>query len=114
MGLSIWIKSNGNALPEYKTEVDDETSVSCYIPSVDGEQFQICWENNTDIQDSSITDKLHPTFASPEGDVILSARGGQTFFRVHSYTLKTTSGFFREMYSLPQYVLFYSIQNAGR
>lgn len=59
-------------------------------------------ENDSDAQDTSIIDKLHPAFSSPEGDVILSARGGQTFFRVHSYTLKTTSGFFKEMYSLPQ------------
>lgn len=59
-------------------------------------------ESDADVQDSSILDKLHPAFASPDGDVILSARGGQTFFRVHSYTLKTTSGFFKEMYSLPQ------------
>ncbi|KAF5351728.1 hypothetical protein D9756_007460 [Leucocoprinus leucothites] len=55
-----------------------------------------------DVQEQSVTDRLHPLFASPDGDVVLSARGGQTFFRVHTYTLKTTSGFFRAMYSLPQ------------
>ncbi|KAJ3569624.1 hypothetical protein NP233_g4930 [Leucocoprinus birnbaumii] len=55
-----------------------------------------------DVHVPSVTDRLHPLFASPDGDVILSARGGQTFFRVHTYTLKTTSGFFRAMYNLPQ------------
>ena len=54
-----------------------------------------------DVQDQSVTDQFHPLFASPEGDVVLSARGGRTYFRVHSYTLKTTSGFFRTMYNLP-------------
>lgn len=54
------------------------------------------------VRESTTADGLHPAFASPEGDVTLAARGGQTFFRVHSYTLKTTSGFFRTMYGLPQ------------
>src|SRR5262245_31508299 len=44
---------------------------------------------------------LHPLFASPEGDVVLGAKGG-TLFRVHSFTLKTTSGWFRAMFTLPQ------------
>lgn len=55
-----------------------------------------------DVQEQSVTGQFHPLFSSPEGDVVLSARGGQTYFRVHSYTLKTTSGFFRAMYNLPQ------------
>lgn len=59
-------------------------------------------ENAMDVQEPIVEHKLHPAFASPEGDTILSARGGQTFFRVHSYTLKTTSGFFKAMYDLPQ------------
>jgi len=60
-------------------------------------------ENAMDVQEPASTmDRLHPAFSSPAGDVTLSARGGQTFFRVHSYTLKTTSGFFRTMYGLPQ------------
>jgi len=58
-------------------------------------------DNAMDVQDQSVTDQFHPLFASPEGDVVLSARGGRTYFRVHSYTLKTTSGFFRTMYNLP-------------
>jgi hypothetical protein len=45
---------------------------------------------------------LHPLFSSSDGDVILGSKGGATLFRVHSYTLKTTSGWFRAMFSLPQ------------
>lgn len=43
---------------------------------------------------------LHPLFT--EGDTTLAAKGGSTFFRVYSHTLKMTSGFFRSMFSLPQ------------
>lgn len=49
-------------------------------------------------------ERFHPLFSSPDGDVILAAKGGELFFRVHTFTLKMTSGFFRTMYSLPQYV----------
>jgi hypothetical protein len=53
-------------------------------------------------QETTIDESLlHPLFDSPDGDVILGAKGG-TFFRVHSFTLKMTSGWFRAMYSLPQ------------
>jgi hypothetical protein len=44
---------------------------------------------------------FHPQFCSPEADVILGAKDG-TLFRVHSHTLKTTSVWFRTMFSLPQ------------
>jgi hypothetical protein len=44
---------------------------------------------------------LHPLFSSSDGDIILGSKGG-TLFRVHSYTLKTTSQWFRTMFSLPQ------------
>ncbi|KAF4598420.1 BTB domain-containing protein [Pleurotus pulmonarius] len=43
---------------------------------------------------------LHPAFSSPDADVILGTDGAM--FRVHSYTLRTTSGWFRSMFSLPQ------------
>ncbi|KAH7923414.1 hypothetical protein BV22DRAFT_1036347 [Leucogyrophana mollusca] len=46
-------------------------------------------------------DNTHPQFASPDADVILGAKD-RTLFRVHSYTLKTTSGWFRALFSLPQ------------
>ncbi|KAK0226164.1 hypothetical protein IW262DRAFT_1360072 [Armillaria fumosa] len=53
------------------------------------------------ISDSKAEDfKLHPLFT--EGDTTLAAKGGSTFFRVYSHTLKMTSGFFRSMFSLPQ------------
>lgn len=45
--------------------------------------------------------KYHPDFASPDADVILRSSEG-TLFRVHSYTLRTTSGLFNTMFNLPQ------------
>lgn len=45
---------------------------------------------------------FHPLFSNPDGDVILGAKGGNVLFRTHSFTLKTTSGWFRTMFSLPQ------------
>jgi hypothetical protein len=47
------------------------------------------------------TTGLHPAFSHPDADVTLGANG-HTLFRVHSYTLKTTSGWFNDMFSLPQ------------
>ncbi|EGN99516.1 hypothetical protein SERLA73DRAFT_179565 [Serpula lacrymans var. lacrymans S7.3] len=44
---------------------------------------------------------FHPFFSSPDGDVILGAKD-RSLFRVHSYTLKTTSGWFRSLFSMPQ------------
>jgi BTB/POZ domain len=44
---------------------------------------------------------FHPLFSSPEADVILGSKDG-TLFRIHSFTLKTTSLWFRTMFSLPQ------------
>ncbi|KAI0661185.1 hypothetical protein C8Q70DRAFT_1052292 [Cubamyces menziesii] len=44
---------------------------------------------------------LHPLFSSEDGDIVLGSKD-RVLFRVHSYTLKTTSGWFRAMYSLPQ------------
>ncbi|KAF8803233.1 hypothetical protein BYT27DRAFT_7110308 [Phlegmacium glaucopus] len=43
----------------------------------------------------------HPDFSSSEADVIIRSIEG-TLYRVHSYTLRTTSGFFNAMFSLPQ------------
>jgi hypothetical protein len=61
-------------------------------------------ETSTLVSDDALipSDLFHPLFSSPEGDIILSASGGNTLFRVHSFTLKTTSGWFRTMFSLPQ------------
>ncbi|KAJ7125772.1 hypothetical protein C8R43DRAFT_1212083 [Mycena crocata] len=42
----------------------------------------------------------HPTFSSPDADIVLESFE-RTLYRVHSYTLRTTSVFFRTMLSLP-------------
>ncbi|OBZ68161.1 Palmitoyl-protein thioesterase 1 [Grifola frondosa] len=54
-----------------------------------------------DSDDSSPTATYHPLFSSSDGDVILGSKDG-TLFRVHTFTLKMTSGWFRTMFSLPQ------------
>ncbi|KAF8625532.1 hypothetical protein AX17_006820, partial [Amanita inopinata Kibby_2008] len=43
----------------------------------------------------------HPLFSSPEADIVLRSLEG-TLFRVHSYILRTTSGLFRTVFTLPQ------------
>lgn len=43
----------------------------------------------------------HELFSSPDADTILGSKDG-VLFRVHSFILKTTSGWFRAMFSLPQ------------
>jgi len=43
----------------------------------------------------------HSDFSSSDADVIIRSIEG-TLYRVHSYTLRTTSGFFDAMFSLPQ------------
>ncbi|KAJ4481003.1 hypothetical protein J3R30DRAFT_2387358 [Lentinula aciculospora] len=45
--------------------------------------------------------QYHPLFSSPAADVVLCASDG-VMYRMHSYTLRTTSGFFRDMFTLPQ------------
>jgi len=53
---------------------------------------------NTTMDDTAA---YHPLFSSPESDTVLGTKDG-VLFRVHSFTLKTTSGWFRAMFSLPQ------------
>jgi hypothetical protein len=48
---------------------------------------------------------FHPEFASDEADVVLACKESTLHFRVHSFTLKSTSAFFQTMFSLPQYAL---------
>ncbi|KAI0961471.1 hypothetical protein AcW1_000544 [Taiwanofungus camphoratus] len=48
-----------------------------------------------------ITDNLNSDFADPSADVLLVAKD-DIKFRVHSVVLKRTSGWFREMFKLPQ------------
>ncbi|CAL1707859.1 unnamed protein product [Somion occarium] len=48
-----------------------------------------------------IGDNYHPLFSSPDADIALGSKDG-ILFRVHSYTLRTTSGWFHDMLTLPQ------------
>ncbi|KAF5388797.1 hypothetical protein D9757_005653 [Collybiopsis confluens] len=49
---------------------------------------------------------FHPLFSSPDADLqvdqVLAAKGASVYFRLHSHNLKTASGFFRQMFMLPQ------------
>jgi hypothetical protein len=56
-------------------------------------------ETGTDTYDPA---RLHPLFSNSEGDIILASKGGDVLFRTHTFVLKTTSGWFRTMFSLPQ------------
>lgn len=58
-------------------------------------------ETSDSLTTSSPRSEFHDLFASPDGDIVLGSKDG-VLFRVHSHTLKTTSGWFRAMYSLPQ------------
>ncbi|KAF9507160.1 hypothetical protein BS47DRAFT_1398875 [Hydnum rufescens UP504] len=43
-GVSITVQCEGEDLPEYAHEVDDKSkSATCYIPSVEGKHFQLCF-----------------------------------------------------------------------
>ncbi|KAF8870329.1 hypothetical protein BD779DRAFT_1614192 [Infundibulicybe gibba] len=51
---------------------------------------------------AAIVEKTYdPEFSSKDADVVLTSKEG-VLFRVHSYTLRTTSGFFSDMFRLPQ------------
>ncbi|KAJ6606913.1 hypothetical protein B0H10DRAFT_1956714 [Mycena sp. CBHHK59/15] len=50
---------------------------------------------------SMVPDSLHPAFSDKSADVVLQSVEG-TMYRVHAFTLRNTSGFFRTMLSLPQ------------
>ncbi|OSX66724.1 hypothetical protein POSPLADRAFT_1166688 [Postia placenta MAD-698-R-SB12] len=50
--------------------------------------------------DGTQSPAYHPLFSSSDGDTVLGSKD-RTLFRVHSYTLKTTSGWFRTMFTLP-------------
>ncbi|KAJ7327617.1 hypothetical protein DFH08DRAFT_884852 [Mycena albidolilacea] len=49
----------------------------------------------------AVPDNYHPAFSDPITDVVLQSLAG-TMYRVHSFTLRNTSVFFRTMLSLPQ------------
>ncbi|KAF8970843.1 hypothetical protein BDZ97DRAFT_1652051 [Flammula alnicola] len=59
------------------------------------------------------TQKYHPLFSAPDANVVLRSLQG-TLYRVHSFMLRTTSGFFATMFSLPQPTSYYSIQSQDR
>ncbi|KIK68910.1 hypothetical protein GYMLUDRAFT_67613 [Collybiopsis luxurians FD-317 M1] len=46
--------------------------------------------------------RYHPLFSSPDADQVLAAKNASVYFRLHSHNLKTASGFFRQMFMLPQ------------
>ncbi|KAJ7483626.1 hypothetical protein FB451DRAFT_109291 [Mycena latifolia] len=48
-----------------------------------------------------VADNVHPCFADKNADVVLQSTEG-TLYHIHSFILRTTSGFFRTMLSLPQ------------
>ncbi|KAJ6606914.1 hypothetical protein B0H10DRAFT_2073826 [Mycena sp. CBHHK59/15] len=50
---------------------------------------------------NSLGGNYHPLFNDENADIILQSLEG-TLYRTHSFTLRTTSGFFRTMLSLPQ------------
>lgn len=58
-------------------------------------------DNDQSVIDS-ISPNYHPLFSSPEGDITFASKDGSMFFKIHSFVLKTASGFFRTMFSLPQ------------
>ncbi|KAF9265504.1 hypothetical protein L218DRAFT_1075614 [Marasmius fiardii PR-910] len=46
-GYSAWIVVNGQPLPEYLVAVNSEThQVSCWIPSEEGQQFSVHWQDH--------------------------------------------------------------------
>ncbi|KAF9074460.1 hypothetical protein BDP27DRAFT_190737 [Rhodocollybia butyracea] len=54
-----------------------------------------------DCRDVTFPYELHPSFSSPLADIVLCASDGVTY-RMSSYTLRLASGFFRDLFSLPQ------------
>ncbi|KDQ20515.1 hypothetical protein BOTBODRAFT_183291 [Botryobasidium botryosum FD-172 SS1] len=42
-GYSVWISSNGGELEQFGTQIqeDDRSAITCWIPSVEGEKFQM-------------------------------------------------------------------------
>ncbi|KAJ7732356.1 hypothetical protein DFH07DRAFT_929071 [Mycena maculata] len=57
-------------------------------------------ERNTPCAPTLLTPTYNEAFSSSEADIVLESSDG-TLYRVHSYTLRTTSGLFRTMLSLP-------------
>ncbi|KAG6815593.1 hypothetical protein H0H87_000278, partial [Tephrocybe sp. NHM501043] len=62
--------------------------------------FYIKFDNALSIS-VNISRHFHPEFSFPDANVIVRSFEG-TLYRIHSYTLHTTSGLFNTMFSLPQ------------
>ncbi|KAG9316172.1 hypothetical protein JVU11DRAFT_2192 [Chiua virens] len=58
-------------------------------------------ENTTTSPPLKVEPTTHSAFDSPDADVVLVSRD-LVRFRMHSFTLKTTSGWFRSLFSLPR------------
>ncbi|KZP02332.1 hypothetical protein FIBSPDRAFT_852303, partial [Athelia psychrophila] len=50
---------------------------------------------------ASATRAYHPSFSEEDATIVLTSSDGINY-RIHPFTLRTTSGFFRDMISLPQ------------
>jgi len=61
--------------------------------------FTLCAPKNS--METSCKSFYHPLFSYPDGDVTLRSTEG-TLYRLHSYTLRTSSGLFHTIFSLPQ------------
>ena len=57
--------------------------------------------------------RTHPAFDSSEADVVLVSRDFVRF-RMHSFTLKTTSGWFRSLFSIPRPFSSDNVENCER
>ena len=79
----------------------------------------VCVLRNSD--NASCKSCYHPLFSFPDSDVVLRSTEG-TLYRLHSYTLRRSSGLFDTMFSLPQHKktcrlshnLHYSTSNDAR
>lgn len=60
-----------------------------------------CIVSTTTTQVRTYKQVYHPLFSNPDTDVVIRSLEG-TLYRVHSYTLRTTSGLFETMFNLPQ------------
>ncbi|KAJ6497830.1 hypothetical protein C8R45DRAFT_984396 [Mycena sanguinolenta] len=59
-------------------------------------------DSELESEESRTQQVFHPLFSSPDGDIVLAAKGGNMWFRMHTFVLKTASSWFRAMLSLPQ------------
>ncbi|KAF8182683.1 hypothetical protein BJ912DRAFT_977545 [Pholiota molesta] len=70
-------------------------------PSVSTVRTLPSTSNIIHIRADDFSPKYHPSFSYPDADITLRSLQG-TLYRVHSFTLRTTSGLFATMFDLPQ------------